>query len=394
MIRQFIHQCLSIQRWRAIGTLGLLMAFAAVPAEAQHVHQLYYNNSTWSDQFLDGAQVGQYAAPLLAYPTTPNEQRHVYYAPTDGHIHQLFFNGSTWADEDLTIASGGIAKPYGVGQFGGFSVGNYQYVFYYSTDLHVHQLLYNNLSWVDTDLTHSASSSTTVSSIGHTGVVAFSTSPALHVYYLGSDNHIHQLYSPDTQYWIDQDLTLITMGNALLGNILLRRGFSNGAGEYVYWDDSANGHAHQLAYLNGAWADSDLSAATGVVPTIGIESALALPGTQNIRLYCRDTARGEVFELSSTNNGGWTVTTVIPYTGAGTPYPDQDVQLLAFATTPNNAVHLFFVHNSQMYQAFEYSQSPELWSIQNLGFSVARGDGFYMSGFSVQNLQYVYFLGH
>ena len=69
---------------------GIISLFA-IPASAQHVHQLLYNNYNWSDQNLAGEPVLD-VDPLpidnAAFTTTPNNQLHVYYIGSDNHIHQ------------------------------------------------------------------------------------------------------------------------------------------------------------------------------------------------------------------------------------------------------------------------------------------------------------------
>src|ERR1700704_6581667 len=103
---------------------GLLLSLAAaLPANGQEIHQLSYNNSNWADQGLPTVTPAAGDQGLTAYITTPNNQSHVYYLTggASGHVHQLFFNGSTWGDEDLTALSGG---PTAAGAVTGFSVGN------------------------------------------------------------------------------------------------------------------------------------------------------------------------------------------------------------------------------------------------------------------------------
>ena len=58
---------------------------------------------------------------------------HVYYQTylydNNNHVNQLFYDGSSWSNEDLTEETGSDnADPY----FGmaGFSVGNLQYLYY------------------------------------------------------------------------------------------------------------------------------------------------------------------------------------------------------------------------------------------------------------------------
>ena len=128
----------------SISLIGLfLLIFAlALPSLGQQVHQLSYNGSTWTDQNLDGGLAEPWA--IASFFTTPNDQLHVFYgAHVSGDLHQLFYNGLNWADENLTQA----APLCNVNcTITGFSVGNFQYVYYVGglRNLDVHQVLYNN----------------------------------------------------------------------------------------------------------------------------------------------------------------------------------------------------------------------------------------------------------
>jgi hypothetical protein len=81
---------------------------------------------------------------LVAFATSPNNQRHVYFVATDATIHQLYFNGTLWSDENLTNATdGGKATPYATAM-DGCAVGNHQYVFFVSNTGHLHMYSYVN----------------------------------------------------------------------------------------------------------------------------------------------------------------------------------------------------------------------------------------------------------
>jgi len=86
--------------------LSILSLFA-IPANAQHVHQLLYNNYNWTDQNLVGEPIYQENNPdvptgIAAFTTSPNNQVHVYYVGADGHVHQRtqsqirFFGLTRW----------------------------------------------------------------------------------------------------------------------------------------------------------------------------------------------------------------------------------------------------------------------------------------------------------
>jgi hypothetical protein len=245
---------------------GLLISLAALPALGQQIHQLSYNGSNWSDQNLKGAPAQAWA--ISAFFTTPNDQLHVFYGDhVSKDLHQLFYNGSNWADLNLIQATD-LCKYCGIS---GFSEGNYQYVFYVGGDACVHQMLYDNAGWVDTNLSI-ASGTSAIPDLG-SNLVAFTTSPALHVYYTSVDSHVHQLFATNGTNWQDADLTAVTGGPVATPGYGMA-GFNIGNFQYVYYL-AANNHLHQLFYNNASWTDEDLTALTKTSPTAGFTSSLA-----------------------------------------------------------------------------------------------------------------------
>jgi hypothetical protein len=358
-----------------------LLAFTASFSFAQptDIHQLSYNNSFWSDQDLNS---NGSPGSLAAFPTTPNEQSHVYYVDNYSlHIHQQFYNGVSWDDEDLTALTGGPLAY--LNPLAGFSVGNYQYVYYSEVNGDIHQLLYNNVGWKDTNIT--AKSTTQAQASFMSNIIAFTTTPALHVYYVDNNNNVRQLFSPDGTQWQDENLTNFDDPSVAPR---LTAGFNIGNLQYVYWRDANAGDTFQLSYNNSTWSDTDLNQLIKT-PFSGIYAALVIPGTQNIRLYSFNANNGHVVQLASPNNGKWSVTD-LTQKSKGPIGQSGNYQLTAFATTPNNGLHVFYTYNHQVYQI--YQTTPTTWAAQNLTQQTngALSDG-YLTGYSVQNLQYVFY---
>jgi hypothetical protein len=371
----------------AVYILAIIASVTGLPAYGQQVHQLSYNNVGWADQNLNGATMDPLSANVAAFLTTPNNQSHAYYisAGSSPHVHQLFFNGTSWSDSDLTALSKG---PAAFGPVSGFSVGNFQYVYYVSntTPSHVHQLLYNNASWVDSDLT--ALSGGKPSTIVQ--LVAFTTSPALHVYYRDvASSHIHQLFSNAGTTWQDTDLTSITDGTLAT---YLSAGINNGNLQYVYFVDGVD-HLHQLYYNNLKWSDTDLTQLTNTPPLeTGYVAAFAIAKTKKIRVYLTNANNGHIMQFSSNNSGvKWTSVDLTKRTKA--PLPDGASALLAFVTTPNNDAHIYYVAGSQVNEI--YQPTATSWKNQNLS---AAGEGALvdqfsgLAGFSLQNEQFVFYV--
>jgi len=128
----------------AVCLLGGMLALSASPAlgQAGHIHELYYNNADWTDTDLTSLTGVYYASPfagMTAYVTTPNGQFHVYYQDASGYIHQFYFNGTSWSDENLTVAARGVLALTSGSGMAGFSIGNYQYVYFVGGDKHIHE---------------------------------------------------------------------------------------------------------------------------------------------------------------------------------------------------------------------------------------------------------------
>src|SRR5580658_10061926 len=81
---------------------------------------------------------------LVALLTTPNNQRHVYFAAKSGDLEQLYFNGSSWSKQNLTATTHGPGVDTGNFDFwmAACVVSNDQYVFFASPDLHLHEFSY------------------------------------------------------------------------------------------------------------------------------------------------------------------------------------------------------------------------------------------------------------
>jgi hypothetical protein len=376
----------------AVCAFGLLLSLAALPAYGQYVHQLSYNGSNWMDQNLNGVPANGYTE-IAAFLTTPNDQAHVYYVSSldTSHVHQLFYNGVSWSDEDLTTLSGAAPATPG-SSISGFSVGNYQYVYYIGEEEDVHQLLYNNSGWTDTDLSALTGGPIALE------LFALTTSPALHVYYVDyNDFHIHQLFSPDGSSWQDQDLSSLTGGTTAAGHWM--SGFNIGNFQYVYFVAS-NNHVHQFLYNNSSWSDRDLTALTKTLPVSenrGVQ-ALVIPGTKKLRVYLQ-ASNGHLLQLASSNGTTWSSTDLTKKAKA--PLADAGDQIAAFATTPDKALHIFYVSDLGVGEDYEHiveltQPTASTWAYQDLTALTNGGSPLdqygSLTGFSLGKDQYLFYV--
>jgi hypothetical protein len=394
----------------SICLLGLLSLFA-IPANAQHVHQLLYNNYNWTDQNLAGTPVFYDGSTLPmgneAFTTTPNNQLHIYYVSGAesgyGHIHQRtpsqirFFGAPRWVDEDLTQETG-ADRVFAETTLSGFSEGNFQYVFYGNGDGDIHLLFYDNSKWTHQDISAAA---------GYTGmydyalaVVAFTTTPnnQIHVYYLvynvqEDTTSVHQLFFNGTS-WSDEDLTAET--GAFFPEGGWWAGFSIDNYQYLFYPD-IYGYLHELYYNNNNWTDVDLTVQIGA-PTLGGYApitAFVIPGTQTMEVFYT-TSGGDIYQLSSSDNISWSQQDLTTLTHG--PSASTADAITSFATTPNNQLHVYYISGAPQSQDHvnQLFFNGTSWSNQDLTSATHASNAFDfegMSGFSVGNYQYVYYVG-
>jgi len=385
MIRKSSYKDIGNRLRRAVCAFGLLISFAALPAYGQQVHQLFYDNG-WGDSNLDGPAAA--TTGLGAFATTPNNGLHVYFLSNTDEVHQAYNVGGGWHDENLTSETQGPAANDG-SNVAGVSVENLQYVFYIGDDFHLHQLLYNNSSWTDTDLSQVYA----LPISDGVEVAAFVTTPnnALHVYYVTPGPRVIQAYNVGSG-WQFQDLTGLTGGAQPEGRSLT--GFSIGNLQYLYYV-AFEGDVHQLYYDNSSWTDEDLTAQAKAVPSPeypnGSVSAMVVPGTKKLRVYYIGT-NNHVIQLASTNNRKWTGADLTKKTKG--PLADSSNGAIAFATTPNNQIHVFYIAGSHVNQLFLPTpsttwQNEDLTALTDGGLAIYSGE---MAGFSIANEQYVYYV--
>ncbi len=211
----------------AAGTTNLpesnLVAFTTSPAlhvyyvsQDSHVHQLFATNGTnWQDQDLSAAAGGPFACQCLNITGfNVGNFQYVYYTDADtNHVHQLSYNNVSWSDEDLTaLTKSAPADP--LPAISAFLIpGTKKTRVYYVSGKngHIIQLAStNNGKWSGADLTKKANAS-----VPHRQVLAFpdATGGKVNVYYV-VDHHVNRIYQPTATTWANEDLTALTNGGS------------------------------------------------------------------------------------------------------------------------------------------------------------------------------------
>ena len=369
-----------------VAMIGLMLASFTVTAPAQTIHQFSYNNSTWIDQNLFSAATDLHTG-IASFVTTPNNLTHTFYLDSADNVHQLFFNGSSWSEENLTAEGFGPAAMH-KSAVTGFSIQNFQYVYYVAQNQHVHQLLYDNVEWADSDLT--ALGGGLLSSKTPRLAALTTGGNALHVYYLASNNHIIQLYNVSGT-WTNQDLT--KTAKAPSSRAVWISAVNIGNFQYVYYV-APTGDVHELYYNNSTWADKDLTIASGAMLSSGTSgvTATVISGSPNIIEVFMIAKNNHVQDFFSADNIVWGSQDLTADSGGPAANPANG--MVAFATTPNNEMHVFYLSKKHVNQLF-LPTGTGTWNNTDLtavyhGPSASGTSA--MAGFSLQNFQYVYYV--
>lgn len=372
-------------RIRILAASLFLVVFSQVPAFADHVHHLSYNNSNWQDQdltVLTHGAIGNSDDGIAAFYTTPNQQFHVFFVDTNLHVNQLYYNGTSWSDQDLTAQTGGPGAY--AANVSGFAIGNLQYVFYLGIGQHIHELSYNNSDWTDQDITTLGNGV-----LGNPVLVAFPTKPnnQFHVYYQDANAHdLHQLYFNGSS-WSDSDLTSITgaycptiwMAGFATGN--LQHILCDGYGKFTNYLDLLH-----IYYNNYAWVYEDITYRAGDAGlACGTDTGVAgfVVGKQGEAYDV--TQDGHVHQYTYVNTG-WFDLDLTLFAGA----PEQSSGgITAFPTTPNNQFHIYYAPNNDVYQIYFNGTN---WSVENLTGGTGQADVYAgTAGFAIGNLQHVFY---
>jgi hypothetical protein len=383
------------QAWPASRTGFVILIFlwlVHLPAFADHVHHLWYNNTFWQDQDLTALTNGGIATSsgaIAAFYTTPNHQFHVYYVDSNSqHVHQLF-HSTHWSDEDLTAFTGGpTAYAYGIT---GFAIGNLQYVFYVGTDLHVHQLSYNNVNWTDQDLTSLVGGN----SASPAPLVAFATKPnnQFHVYYQDvSTLHEYQLYFNGSS-WSYQDLSALVGGPYCYTQWIA--GLAVGNQQHLFCAGFFFSNRLDLLhiYYTSAWQVEDVSllaAGYGSPTPMYLNGGIAAfknPAFPSLEVYSvtNDTHFNRYVHDSGSPWADWDLTNLY-----GAPTDAHFGGTVAFATTGNNQFHIYYAPSTEVYQVYFNGTS---WSVEDLTGGRGQADpNSGMAGFALGNLQHVFYM--
>ena len=167
-------------------------------ATDNHIRELWWDSAGRQTNDLTAATrapAPANPAVFVGYVYRAEGTQHVDYVGADNHIHELWSNGPAWHTNDLTAAAD--APPVGGDNLVGydFAAEGTQHVDYVGADNRIHELWSNGPAWHTNDLTGATGAPAPLNNNSKFTGYAFEAQRTQHVNYVGTDNHIHELWS-------------------------------------------------------------------------------------------------------------------------------------------------------------------------------------------------------
>ena len=231
----------------------------------QHVHQLWYSGGIWNSvdpTAAAGAPNAASGSSLAVHVNTITNTDEVFYLGTDQHVHQLWQSSGVWHAANPTAAAGAPNAVSGsrvVVQVN--TIANTDEVFYLGTDQHVHELWQSAGVWHAADPTAAAGAPNAVSGsslVAHINTIASTDE----VFYLGSDQHVHELWASGGVWHAADPTAAAGAPNAGSGSALATEINTIASTDEVFYVGSDQ-HVHELWASGGVWHASDPTSAAG-----------------------------------------------------------------------------------------------------------------------------------
>jgi hypothetical protein len=197
-----------------------------------------------------------------------------------------------WHHTDISALAN---APAAAGDPSGYVLGS-EFVVYLGTDNHVHQLFAasTQAQWAHADLT-----ALTNAPLAAGNPFGFVNGVTQLVVYRGTDNHIHQLHNNGTQ-WLQADLSQLASAPPAAGDPF---GSSSPSGNQLVDYTGTDGHVHQLYTKAGNWFQADLTVLTNASSSGSDPFEYLLGGNQIVPFRGVDSDIHQLYTIN--NNTQW-----------------------------------------------------------------------------------------
>jgi hypothetical protein len=289
----------------------------------QHVHELlWHTQSPWNAADLTAsanAPVAVQGSSLASHVDTITNSVEVYYIGSDQHIHELWWNTSSpWQTADVTASANAPNATLGSSLAShADTITNSVKVYYIGSDQHIHELLWNaSSSWQTTDITASANAPNAELGTALTSHLNTITNSS-EVYYVGSDWHIHELWWNTSSPWQTADVTAST-GSLEASGSALTSVINRSASSVELFYIASDRHVHEFRWTpSNGWQTTDITASAGGADTTAGTSLTTHVDTDvnSLEVYYLGWDQ-HVHELWQTPTSGWQTTDIAFNAGA------------------------------------------------------------------------------
>jgi hypothetical protein len=313
-----------------------------------HVHELRWDPAGgWCETDLittaaEGAPNAAVGSALAGFIL--GSSQHVFYQGADRHLYELWWDpAGGWRAADLMTATAGDTPNPAVGSaLAGYVRRSVQHVFYLDEDGHVHELRWDPSGmWRQTDLMTAAARGAPNAAVG-SALIGYPLGNSPHAFYVGTDGHVHELWWDPRSGWRPTDLMTAMderAPGAAVGGALA--GYPLDSGQHVLYVGTDN-HVHDLWWdAAGGWRPTDLMAAAGGAPNAALGSVLAgypLGHSQHVFYVGADS---HVYELWRDRASGWHPTDLVMAVARGTPDAVVGSALMGYPL--GNSPQVFYV---------------------------------------------------
>jgi Fungal fucose-specific lectin len=222
-----------------------------------HVHELYWNNSWQTPNDLTqrtGTMVPMSGSPLAAYSFENQGTAHIFYVAQDNSIRELYFSGNQWSSNNLSVIPGAVSpRTNCVMACYACEYENTQHVVYTGNDGDIHELYWSN-GWKNNPqtLTSIAGAPKPAQNSALAGY-ACEYEKTQHVIYIDDHANIQEIYWSNG--WQNNILSEAAGSGAPSpqnGTPLTGYAFENEKTEHVWYIDS-NDQVHELYHSGNQW---------------------------------------------------------------------------------------------------------------------------------------------
>lgn len=271
-----------------------------------------------------------------------NGTEDIFYLDSVGHVHQFVSTANGWSDVDVTASSSAPVAASGTALTSVLdSSTNFAHVYYLGTNQHVYELYGSGTTWHSNDPTSLSGAPVAVSGSSLTSIIA--SGNVIHVFYRGTNQNVYELYGSGTTWHSDDASSLA--GAPVASSASALTSFIDSTVIHVFYLGT-NQNVYEL-YWTTAW-HSDNPTALAHAPVAASGSALTSFIDSSVMHVFYLGTNQHVYELYW--NGGSAWHSDDPTSLAGAPAAASGSKLTSFVGA-GSGMHVFFLGtNAHVYE--------------------------------------------